>query len=968
MCFGENYSMLLHMIVVLASFVFLEKDVEAAKKYNYAGCYETTDRSRILYQHVKKLDKLTPRTCVDWCHSMQSAYAGLQKNECRCDQYQPPEIIRRSFRDCGHLCPGDRNSRCGGGDHKISIYETGITTSGDDAIPARAYLGCYPDDDTDNRILKGSNYEFSDNTPSKCHKLCYRLGFRFFGLINVKYCICGDTPPSKGNAIPGENCQSICNGDENKYCGGDQKLSLYATGINNIPEFGRYLGCYDNSKLKDIKADITLNLTLTNSQGRCFNICDQKGFKYAGVQKGTLCMCLNKAPSLSFEDYDEECDDTKYACRGELTDEYCGSANTMKVFRTRRTDEVQLIEVDYQGCYIDQKNYPTLDGIKEKFEKTLTPQVCIETCKFKGYAFSGVESGKECYCSHSYPTIYAKAEERECNMPCSGSRNNSCGGLLRIAVYDTGIPHPQALVDKYYIGCYKDDVPGSKLLEGTTENMEGYLSPIVCYKQCLLTGFLFFGLTITSDETEKCLCSDKNPLKSLLTDDKECQRKCTGDSNKVCGDAWRVATYRTGLSDVQSKYTYKGCYENDEYVLIDREIDQSDTLTPRRCYRLQWRFCRCGNDFASDRTPDGEEKCNISCPGNSSETCGGHKKYIQVYQIISNIEETKVGLSKEAIFTENFNTLDTSVWSYTVKIANEPNYEFVTYERSPAVVFLKGGKLFIKPKIQSDEYVQSSITLQNCTGKPIECTRKAQGYQILPPIQSGQLTTKNKFSFRYGKVEIRAKLPIGDWIVPEIWLAPTKYEYGDSYQSGQIRIAMVRGNKDLNCFDNHYGHKRLEMGVYISDESEVRRKVFYKMATESWSKAYHNYTVIWTPEKISFQVDSEEIGTIQPESHETIRQIVGLSEHAELTYANATNKLAPFDKEFHIALGISVGGITDFYDDCIANPKKPWSNTSPKAMLNFWKAKEQWIHTWTGNNSALQIEHVIVRPLSIKTS
>ena len=46
---------------------------------------------------------------------------------------------------------------------------------------------------------------------------------------------------------------------------------------------------------------------------------------------------MNKAPSATFEDNDEECDDTKFACPGELTDEYCGSADTMKVFRTRRT-------------------------------------------------------------------------------------------------------------------------------------------------------------------------------------------------------------------------------------------------------------------------------------------------------------------------------------------------------------------------------------------------------------------------------------------------------------------------------------------------------------------------------------------------------------------------------------------------------------------------------------------------------
>ena len=63
----------------------------------------------------------------------------------------------------------------------LKIYET---ATGDDAIPARAYLGCYQDDDTDHRILKGVKHEFADNTPHKCHRICYKQGFRYFGLAD----------------------------------------------------------------------------------------------------------------------------------------------------------------------------------------------------------------------------------------------------------------------------------------------------------------------------------------------------------------------------------------------------------------------------------------------------------------------------------------------------------------------------------------------------------------------------------------------------------------------------------------------------------------------------------------------------------------------------------------------------------------------------------------------------------------
>lgn len=55
----------------------------------------------------------------------------------------------------------------------------------------------------------------------------------------------------------------------------------------------------------------------------------------------------------------------------------------------------------------------------------------------------------------------------------------------------------------------------------------------------------------------------------------------------------------------------------------------------------------------------------------------------------------------------------------------------------------------------------------SCTSNiPAECTRKAMSYNILPPIISARLSTKESFYFRYGKIEIRAKFPEGDWLYP----------------------------------------------------------------------------------------------------------------------------------------------------------------------------------------------------------
>lgn len=46
------------------------------------------------------------------------------------------------------------------------------------------------------------------------------------------------------------------------------------------------------------------------------------------------------------------------------------------------------------------------------------------------------------------------------------------------------------------------------------------------------------------------------------------------------------------------------------------------------------------------------------------------------------------------------------------------------------------------------------------------CKRTGTSENILNPIRSGRLHTMNSFAFKYGKVQIRAKMPAGDWLWP----------------------------------------------------------------------------------------------------------------------------------------------------------------------------------------------------------
>ena len=77
------------------------------------------------------------------------------------------------------------------------------------------------------------------------------------------------------------------------------------------------------------------------------------------------------------------------------------------------------------------------------------------------------------------------------------------------------------------------------------------------------------------------------------------------------------------------------------------------------------------------------------------------------------------------------------------------------------------------------------------------CERTGNGGNIINPISSARLRSANSFAFTYGKVEARAKLPLGDWLWPAIWMLPLKQEYGLWPTSGEIDIMESRGNLNL---------------------------------------------------------------------------------------------------------------------------------------------------------------------------
>ncbi|XP_046818095.1 beta-1,3-glucan-binding protein-like isoform X2 [Vespa crabro] len=283
----------------------------------------------------------------------------------------------------------------------------------------------------------------------------------------------------------------------------------------------------------------------------------------------------------------------------------------------------------------------------------------------------------------------------------------------------------------------------------------------------------------------------------------------------------------------------------------------------------------------------------------------------------------------QLIFSEDFNNLNESLWSRDIKMPLGPDYEFCIYhnDNHPKLVEIDDGILRIKPIILEDSYGENitsygTLQLADCTSNiPQECSRNAISYNILPPVISARFNTKNRFAFKYGKIEIRAKFPEGDWLYPELWLEPLYSLYGPNYASGRVVLGFARGNDNLvdaEDLEKVYDSRKLEFGLKSAD--------------------------------------GEEIGRLLPTVNGWL--------HNDNTNIRGMTKIAPFDQEFYISIGVGVGGLRVFPDKTISSGyKKPWKNVGAKPMLEFWHARNQWLPSWRRDNSnkrALEIDYVKV--------
>ncbi|XP_063234481.1 beta-1,3-glucan-binding protein-like [Bacillus rossius redtenbacheri] len=334
----------------------------------------------------------------------------------------------------------------------------------------------------------------------------------------------------------------------------------------------------------------------------------------------------------------------------------------------------------------------------------------------------------------------------------------------------------------------------------------------------------------------------------------------------------------------------------------------------------------------------------------------------------------------DLIFDEEFSTLDLAAWEHEVTLAGGGNWEFQLYGNNRSNSYAEDGRLYLTPSLTAEQYGEaflSSGTISLYGGAPADtctnpadygCSRTGSTTNILNPVKSARIRTINSFRFKYGRVEIKAKMPSGDWLWPGMWMLPLYNAYSTWPASGEIDLAESRGNANYVQDGVNIGSEQVASTLHFGPYSGLdayERAHFQKNAGAGggYDKEFHLYQMEWTADHIKFSLDGVEMGTVTPPSGGfwELGNFNSVNPSADNPWRGGT-KMAPFDQEFYILLNLAVGGVNGYFPDSAANPKsKPWLNTSPQASTDFWNGRADWLPTWgTAETKSLQVDWVKV--------
>lgn len=146
---------------------------------------------------------------------------------------------------------------------------------------------------------------------------------------------------------------------------------------------------------------------------------------------------------------------------------------------------------------------------------------------------------------------------------------------------------------------------------------------------------------------------------------------------------------------------------------------------------------------------------------------------------------------------------------------------------------------------------------------------------------TGAIETQGKFSFQYGKIEVRVKTNLHSGNFPAVWLIPEPP--ADPHPLGG----------EIDIFESFGPNKNAEQTVHTHWTVDLKHhdKPNNKFVKKDFNiRRWHVYGLVWTPERLVFTIDGKVSGVYDKSNNKVV----------------LANKQWPFDHPFYIILNQSL--------------------------------------------------------------
>lgn len=198
-------------------------------------------------------------------------------------------------------------------------------------------------------------------------------------------------------------------------------------------------------------------------------------------------------------------------------------------------------------------------------------------------------------------------------------------------------------------------------------------------------------------------------------------------------------------------------------------------------------------------------------------------------------------------------TIDNSNWNFETGGSGWGNNELEYYTGSNKNAFISNGYLVIEAR-------QETIGSNNYT--------------------SARMTTQNKRVFQYGRVDIRAKLPVAKGMWPALWMLGTNISTVNWPGCGETDIMELVGTNPATVVGSvHWAMQSGPAGTINNG---------YNLASGNFSQQFHVFSLIW--------------------KRDTIQMLVDDQKYMSATKSQITDGTWPFNSTSFFIFNVAVGG------------------------------------------------------------